>query len=191
MMVTPLAFNSRMRIPHALAQFHVHAGGGLVEEQDLRLVSERLGDHDAPLHAAGERYDAAVPAVQQRQILQHLGDVRRIWRKPEKPPAERDGIPDVFKRVGGKLLRHEPNHRPGRAVILINVVAIDRDRAAARVHGAADDADERGLARAVGAEQGENLAGHDIQAHAFQRLKPGSVFLCEVRDGDDRIHGAV
>jgi hypothetical protein len=40
-------------LPHVLAQFDVDAGGRLVEEQDLRLMRERLGDEHAPLHAAG------------------------------------------------------------------------------------------------------------------------------------------
>lgn len=38
--------------PHVLAQFHVDAGGRLVEEQDFRLMRQRLADHHAALHAA-------------------------------------------------------------------------------------------------------------------------------------------
>ena len=40
------------QLPHVAAQFDVDAGGGLVQEQDARLVAQRLGDHHAALHAA-------------------------------------------------------------------------------------------------------------------------------------------
>ena len=45
------------QLPHVAAQLNVDAGGRLVEEQDLRFVRQRLGDHHAPLHAAGQRDD--------------------------------------------------------------------------------------------------------------------------------------
>ena len=41
-------------------------------------------------------------------------------------------------------------------------MAIDRDRAAALVQGATGDAAERGLARAVGAEQGKKISPRRI-----------------------------
>jgi hypothetical protein len=39
-------------LPHVLAQLDIDAGGRLVQEQDLRLVRQRLGDHHPALHAA-------------------------------------------------------------------------------------------------------------------------------------------
>ncbi len=122
--------------------------------------------------------------------FEHLRDMRRAWAQAEQPPAERNGIPNALERVGRKLLRHEPDQRAGRAVVPVDVVPIDRNRTAARVDGSADDADERGLARTVGTEQRENLAAPDVEAHALQRLKPGSVFLGDVGNGDDGVHVA-
>ena len=61
-------------LPHVLAQLDVDAGGRLVEEQDARLVRQRLGDQHAALHAAGQRHDLAVLLVPQRELLQHLLD---------------------------------------------------------------------------------------------------------------------
>ena len=40
------------QLPHVAAQLDVDAGGRLVEEQDVGLVAERLGDHHPALHAA-------------------------------------------------------------------------------------------------------------------------------------------
>ena len=79
--------------PHALAQLDVDAGGRLVEEQDLWLVRQRLCDHHAPLHAAGQREDLCVLLVPQRQVLQHLLDMGRVLRLAEQAAAEADGVP--------------------------------------------------------------------------------------------------
>src|SRR3546814_6881868 len=52
----------------------------------------------------------------------------------------------------------------------------------------ADDADQRGLAGAVRAEQGEDLAGPDFQVDILQRLKARIVSFRQVRDRDDGRH---
>ena len=41
------------QLPHLLAQFDIDARGRLVEKQNLRLVRQRLGDHQPAFHAAG------------------------------------------------------------------------------------------------------------------------------------------
>ena len=46
--------------PHPFAQFHVDTGGRLVEEEQLRLVGESLGDQHSPLHPARKLADLAV-----------------------------------------------------------------------------------------------------------------------------------
>jgi hypothetical protein len=46
--------------------------------------------------------------------------------------------------------------------------------------------DEGGLAGAVGAEQGENLAAADVDAHRLQGGKPGGVGLGQPGDRDHR-----
>ncbi len=55
---------------------------------------------------------------------------------------------------------------------------------------AADDVDQRGLARAVRAQQGEDLALVDIQCGALQGLYAGGVGLGQVLDRDDGRHAA-
>src|SRR3546814_4446145 len=70
-------------LPHVAAQLDVDPGGGLVQEEDLRLVAERLGDHHPPLHAAGQRHDLGVLLVPEGQVPRHLFDVR-----PEKHTSE-------------------------------------------------------------------------------------------------------
>ena len=161
--MTPEALQRPHHFPHALAQFDVDARGRLVQEQDLRLVRQRLGDHHPALHAAGQRDDLGVLLVPQRQVLQHLLDMGGVFRLAEQAAAEADGRPHRFERVGVQFLRHQPDQRARRAVIAVDVMAADGDAAFAQIGDAADDADQRGLAGAVRPEQRKNLAAPDLE----------------------------
>ena len=81
-----------------------------------------------------------------------------------------------------------PIFERGRAVVAHDVVAVGEHRAARRRHDPADDADQRGLAGAVGAEQGEDLALADLEVDVLQRLQAGGVGLGQPGDGDDGRH---
>ena len=186
--MTPDARSVSHHLPHVLAQFDVDAGGRLVEKQDLRFVRQRLGDHQAALHAAGQRRDFVVLLVPQRQVLQHFLDIGRKGRLAEQAAAERHRRPHRRKHIGRKLLRHEPDQRAGDAVIGDDVVPVHQDAAARRIDDAADDADQRRLAGAVGAEQRENLAVADFQVDVLERLKAGGVGLVQMRDGNGGGH---
>ena len=178
--MTPEACSVAHHFPHALAQFDVDARGRLVEEQDLRLVRQRLRDHHAALHAAGQRDDLGVLLVPQRQVLQHLLDMRRVLRLAEQAAAEADGRPHRFEGVGVQFLRHQPDQRARGAIIRDDVVAADRDAAFAQIGDAADDADQRGLAGAVRPEQRKDLAALDVEIDVVQRLEAGAVGLREI-----------
>src|SRR4051812_11010209 len=174
--------------PHVLPELDVDAGRRLVEEQDLRLVGQRLGDHHPALHAAGQRHDLAVLLVPERQVLQHLLDERRVGALAEQPAAEADGRPDRLEGVGRELLRHEADLRPRGPVVRHDVVPVGQNGAARRVDDAADDADQRRLPGAVRAEQREDLARIDSEIDALQRLEARGVGLGQIRDRDDRLH---
>ena len=51
------------QLPHLFAQLDVDARGRLVEKQDLRLVRQRLGNHQPAFHAAGQHPDLVVSLV--------------------------------------------------------------------------------------------------------------------------------
>src|SRR5206468_4554740 len=97
---------------------------------------------------------------------------------------EGNGIPHRFEGIGGQLLRHEADHGARGAVVPDDVVTIDLDRPVARIDDSADDADQRRLPRAVGAEQREDLSAADAQVDVLERPQAGSVRFGEVRDGD-------
>ena len=77
-------------LPHRAADFDVHAGRGLVQDQQPRLVHQRARDHQPPLHAAGQRARHALALVPQLQLLQvFLGALRARARAPRRrsPPG--------------------------------------------------------------------------------------------------------
>ena len=117
-----------------------------------------------------------------------------IFRLAEQAAAEADGRPHGFEGVGVQFLRHQPDHRARGAIIPVDVVAADVDAALAQIGDAADDADQRGLARAVRPEQRKNLAGLDVEIDVVQRLEAGAVGFREIGDGYDgwhREHGSL
>ena len=84
--------------------------------------------------------------------------------------------------VIGVIVDEKPVHtagctdqRPRGAIVPIDVVPAHRHAAFAQIGDAADDADQRGLARAIRPEQREDLAGLDIQIDVVQRLETGAV----------------
>lgn len=175
-------------LPHALAQADVDTGRRLIEEKDARLVRERLGDQHAPLHAAGKLAQRAVLLVPEREVFQHLFDMRRIRLLAVKPAREGNGVPHGLESIGGQFLRHQAYHRPRLAEVAHDVVAADGNLAARRIDDTADDRDERRLAGAVRTEEGKNFALLDVEADAFQSLEPRGIGLRQIGDGNDWRH---
>src|SRR5690606_7333268 len=120
---------------------------------------------------------------------QHFLAVLWVLRLAEQPAAEHRRRPDRLERVRRQLLRHEADQIARRARILANVVAADRDRAARRVHHAAHDADQRGLAGAVRAEKGENFTASYLEAGFLQSLETAGVGFRQILDRNDGLHG--
>jgi len=85
--------------------------------------------------------------------------------------AEVHGVPHRLEHVGMQLLGHEPDLRAALAVVAQDVVAVHQHGARGRRDDPANDADQRGLAGAVRAKQGEDLALADFQVDLLQRLE--------------------
>ena len=145
-------------LPHVPSEFDIDPRRGLVQEQDGGLVAERLGDHHPPLHAPGQGHDLGVLLVPEGQVLQDLFDMGRIGGLAEQAPGEGDRIPDSLEGVRRQFLGNQADLAAGGAIIADDVVTRRGDLPLCRIDDAADDADQGGLARAIGAKQGEDLA---------------------------------
>ena len=79
----------RAQLPEELAELdpgaRVQPGSRLVEEQDLRIVDERVGEAEPLLHAAREALDVGVPLVAQVDEIEQVAD-------HPAPPVGRDAI---------------------------------------------------------------------------------------------------
>jgi hypothetical protein len=90
-------------------------------------------------------------------------------------------------------LRREVDVAQRLAALGLQVDPLDQDAAGARRQHAQHHVDHRGLARAVGADQGHDLAGRDFEGDLVHRGQ-GAVALAELLDlqhgqGRGRIHG--
>ncbi len=123
-----------------------------------------------------------------RQIAQQARDVGGIGRAAEEAAAEAHRRPHGLEGVGGQLLRHESDLRARGAVVAHDVVTVRDDAPAARRDDAADDVDQRGLAGAVRAEEGEDLALAYLEIDRLERAHARGVRLTDVLDRDYRRH---
>jgi hypothetical protein len=170
--------------PRAPAGARVEAGGGLVEEQHLGVADQAEREVEAPLLPARERAHARVALVGELDQLQQLVHGARAL-VPAAVHLEHLGHGELGLEPAG--LQHDAEAVAQRALAAGGVGAEHAHRAGVGQAVALEDLDRRGLARAVGAEEAEHLAGGDVEADAADGLR-AVVGLVEVSDGD-RGHG--
>ena len=182
---------------HILQQLHdldarlaVQCAGGLVGQQDVRVVDEGAGDGH-PLHlAAGHLGGVLVQLVAQTHFLQRLGgpaaalSARHARDGQGQFDVGEDGL------VGDEViaLEHEADGVVAVGVpVPVGVAAggdaVDDELAAVVAVEAADDVEQRGLARAAGAEDGDKFAVAQVEADPVERCLcqiAGGVFLFDI-----------
>ena len=167
-------------LEHVLLVADVECARRLVEQQQLRALRERAGEHGALQLAARERGQRAPGELHQVEALEHLGDDRVIARALA---AERAGVRRATEQdvVGdGREVRHDGRLRHQRdaarelaAIEPRDVVAEHRD-APARAQEARDGEQRRALAGAVRPDQGEPRAALDAQREVVHDLDPAA-----------------
>ena len=184
----PLGAQAREQLEDLIDDDRREPERGLVEQEQRRPRHERPADREHLLLAARERAAVlAQPLAQDREEAQHVlvggvevGAIARDrtaepqvvgHREPREhaPPLGRERDPAAHDRLGRELvdrLALEP-HLPAR------------DR-----HEADDRVQQARLARAVGAQQGDDLALLDVQRHVLHG-HDGAVADDEVVDGED------
>ena len=161
----------------------VEARGGLVEQEHGRFGHERAGDADEARDTVRQRRRPHVEHVAELQLLDDLVHERGRRRAPRPEQVGEVGPPRLVVRRDEQVLAHRhlleqldglprphdagagpPLHRPA-----VDGGVAETDRSARRRREAGDDVEDRRLARAVRADEPDDLAGFDREAHAVDR----------------------
>ena len=145
------------QLPQLAAQLDVDAGGRLVEHQDRRRVDHRLGDQQPPLHPARQRAGIGVALVRQAHRLEQLLRPAQRLGHAVEPGLVLEHLERGEERIEHDFLRDDADRALGVARVRVDVEAPDLGGAAGLHHQPGEDVDQRRLARAVGAEQAEDL----------------------------------
>ena len=146
---------------HQLARLGVERGEGLVHQQELGLRRQGARQRDALLHAAAQLARPGVREAREPDPRQHRGDA---------PGAV--GLGEVGEGEGHVAAHRLPRQQAvgledhGRGPAGDRGSALDEDGAPVRPQEAGDEAQERGLAAARGADQHHRLAaaGGEVDA---------------------------
>ena len=150
----------------------VEAGGGLVEEEDLGLVQQGAGEGHALALAGGEALHPVVGPVGDAEAGEQVVGlvVRRARRQAAHARHERHVLEGGEAVVEAGLLGHHTGALTDGVAVGGRVEAEDGGAAPVGHQQAVEQADGRGLARPVGAEEGDDLAGVDLEAQPIERL---------------------
>jgi hypothetical protein len=156
----PLGGELGHRVAHRARRLRVEARGGLVEEDDLRLVHQRPHDGQLLPHALAEAADGLVFAASEAEALEvtERARPRRGLVDLVEPHEEAQVLAGGEALVEAGLLREEPHPLPQPRPVVApqgqpaHGAPPRRRRQEPRQH-----AHRRRLAGAVGAEQPEDL----------------------------------
>mmetsp|Transcript_1013 Transcript_1013/g.2513 ORF Transcript_1013/g.2513 Transcript_1013/m.2513 type:complete len:443 (-) Transcript_1013:3285-4613(-) len=152
-----------------LAHLGIQRTEGFVQQQHARLHREGTGQRDALALAAGELWRETVGQPVELHELQQLDDalldlglgqalLARLDAQPERDVVEHRHVTE--QRV---MLEHEADLALAHMGVG-RVLAVQQHPAAVGLLQAGDDAQQRGLAAARGAEQRDQLAAGEFQA---------------------------
>ena len=164
MTVAPWRARSRQKVLHLAGDGGVEPGQRLVEDQELRIVDQGARERRLLLHAARKAFAAGVAVLPEAEPFEQFFGARISRGRGRNAPEAGDEF-QIFERgqlvVEHRLVRQPGDDPLGRHRRGERVDAEDLDRARVRLDKARHHAQRRGLAGAVGAEQGVELAGPD------------------------------
>ncbi|MNO84811.1 hypothetical protein D3C76_761640 [compost metagenome] len=158
-----------MLLPQAFDQLlHLDAGQRIqraerfVEQQQARPVDQRAGQGDALLLAAGQGRRPFMGAIRQPHFLQRLQGLAA----PVAGKTEADVVDHPLPRQQPRVLEHQAGFLAGR----LQRRRTGQQRAAARLVEPGQQAQQGALAAAAAADDGDELAGWNVQLDALQHF---------------------
>jgi hypothetical protein len=163
----PLAQGAH-ELPGRGARVRVHTGGRLVEEHDTRAADERAREREALGLAPREPPHRGADGPAQPDEVEHrvggIGVV--VVRREQAQQLER-----AQTRVQAARLEHHAHLRAEATPVAHRIESEHAYRARVGSPVSLEDLDRGGLARAVGTEQAEHLAGSDLEVELVDRAR--------------------
>src|SRR5437867_5151946 len=157
---------------HLHAAKRVQAAGGLVQDQQVGIIDQRLSQTDALLHAFGIGFDRAFArGLQFHQLEQAVdapvrlgaGEAENAGIKAQQFfRAQKFVIIGLLRQITDALARNR----------LADIDAEEKSGPAGSVHKTQQHVHRRGFTRAVRPEEPKNLSGADRQVQAVDRNLP-------------------
>ena len=156
--------------PQGLAQFHIHAGGGLIQHDDGRLMHQSLRHQYPALHAARERTHIGIGLGLQIEVPHQLVDPTLIVANAEVAGLQLQGFAHAEKRIEHQLLRNH-TQRPARCTkIAADIVPHDSHLTAIGPRQSGKNADQRSFTGTVRTQQSEKFALAHLQVNTGECL---------------------
>ena len=150
----------------------VEPGGRLVEKEKIRLAHQRLAHADALQHAARVLAEQALAGVGEAEALEQRVDARVNFGA--RHLGQLGHVAQEGAAAGAAVEVHPLRHEAGAAadVEVVGGAIVDGHLAAVGMEKADDARHQRGLARAVRADQAEHFAGLHLEIDAVQHAQP-------------------
>ena len=180
----------------------------LVEEKDIRIAEERLGQKDAHLEPAfelahlkrvhfrrnpeiGQQFGGVrfrIPAAHFRKLAFELGNAQAVRVRKVRFGADRILFPhQIVKSFVPHDDRRQDGIRVERELVLLedrqSLAFRDGDLACGRVNLSGEDIEERGFARTIGADEAVAIAGGEDDVDLGKEF-PLAELQRHIADGD-------
>mmetsp|Transcript_32976 Transcript_32976/g.77337 ORF Transcript_32976/g.77337 Transcript_32976/m.77337 type:complete len:391 (-) Transcript_32976:501-1673(-) len=173
----PLRADAGDQLPELRARQRVHAGGGLVEDQQVGVVDQRAAQAQLLLHAARELAGRPRQKGQQPGAAAELVDAPAPFGRAvaEQAAEELQVLLHRQRRVevAAQALRHVGDARADALAVGArgHVAAQHLQPPTLQRACAGDQRQQAGLADPVGPDQAQHAAGRQLQRHVGQRLR--------------------
>ena len=149
-------------VEHLLAAERVEAGGRLVEQHQLGVADERLGELGPLPHAGGEAADRTEAGLVEADEVEHVGRplARGTRRQAAQLAERRDDVGRGLVERQAVVLGHVAEPRADADRVAADVDAAHLDRPCGRVGEAEQQPEHRRLAGTVGADEADAAPRH-------------------------------
>ncbi len=173
------------------AGFRVETGGGLVHDQNLRVVQQRAAEAEALGHAFGELVGKPLGERDEVGEIHHLLDALAalLALVSERAGVEIQILQHRHVLVVAEMVGHPTDESPHLRRVVDDVDAADFRRAERRIVERGEDAHGGGFTRAVRTHEAADRTVGNLEGDAVDRLEVSEVAV-EVLDSKSG-HGKI